>query len=162
MIYLLAVGANCIAPWYIYSTTSYRGEQSGWLYKGGAFLVNPWVPLVHYRFCAGRHIENGEERPENFPLISSFPRVAGSQAGPQVMGLCARDLERQQGNISDGRAANANDRDSGSAGEEEESTCVGLASEIPRRGLSVRTRFIDDFFEDCTMSKGIKQVKHSL
>lgn len=29
---------------------------------------------------------------------------------------------------------------------------------LTNRRLSIRTRFCDDFFEDCTMSRGIKQV----
>lgn len=34
-----------------------------------------------------------------------------------------------------------------------------ILPQLSERRLAIRTRFCDDFFEDCTLSKGIKQVQ---
>lgn len=66
----------------------------------------------------------------------------------------------------EGRTPSREDRDRGSGGVvswsdgKPQRAVLSLAFQESQqsRGLSIRTRFGDDFFEDCTMSRDIRQV----
>lgn len=86
------------------------------------------------------------------------------QAGPHVMGLCKQEVEEQrkceEAKEAHPVAGEGPDCASGSGDGVAGSSCSGLATEILARRMAIRTRFVDDFFEDCTMSRDIKQVNH--